>query len=186
MQQPGPSSPPHGPPPGMSVPPSPTRSPSFNFGGALTAAGTADGPTRIRARDMFMLMAMWMERFPAPPPVFPAGAPRPTGCCVVDPRERVLVLECGGEAHAIVRALLRADSDLLGADVWVAARSLLMSPPMITHATREQAHHDTQNKKYKQQDKQLRLPHALLHVRQGHGAGGHPQNLLLSRPPLGA
>jgi hypothetical protein len=63
-----------------------------------------------------MLLALWMERFPlSRAPIFPSA--RPTGCVIVDPRERVLVLECTGEAHAIVRALLRADSDLLGADV---------------------------------------------------------------------
>eukprot|EP00842_Homolaphlyctis_polyrhiza_P005845 jgi/Hompol1/6261/HPOL_004925-RA len=66
---------------------------------------------------MFMLMALWMERFPAKHPPVTSFAVRPTGCVLVSPTERVLALESTGEAHAIVRAILRSHMDPRGCDM---------------------------------------------------------------------
>jgi hypothetical protein len=64
--------------------------------------------TRIPSRDMFMLFALWMEKFPLenPLPDFPnvQCKARKTGCVIVDSKDRVVSLDSTGNAHAIVRA----------------------------------------------------------------------------------
>lgn len=74
--------------------------------------------TRIHSRDMFMLMALWMEKYPRRIPVT-SHAVRPTGCVLVDARDRVVALECTGEAHAIVRAILKCAQNTQGCDIYV-------------------------------------------------------------------
>jgi len=73
--------------------------------------------TRIRSRDAFMLMALWMERYPYPQPL--TNAAKPTGCVLVTPQERIISLQHNGEAHAIVRALLFSNIDPRGCDIYV-------------------------------------------------------------------
>jgi deoxycytidylate deaminase len=41
------------------------------------------------------------------------------GCVLVDPRDRILSLQCSGESHAIVRAILSAPRDPHGCDIYV-------------------------------------------------------------------
>jgi hypothetical protein len=74
----------------------------------------------MRSRDMFMLMALWMEKFPMDPlPLFRGrlGEARPTGCVLVDSKERIVGLDHTGESHAIVRAILSCSMDPRGFDV---------------------------------------------------------------------
>jgi hypothetical protein len=73
--------------------------------------------SRIRSRDAFMLMSMWMESFPHAPPK--TNDSRPTGCLLVSPQDRILVMEHSGESHAIVRAILKSTIDPLGCDIYV-------------------------------------------------------------------
>jgi deoxycytidylate deaminase len=67
---------------------------------------------------MFMLLALWMEMYPRET-VITSQAVRPTGCVIVDERDRIIALEHTGEAHAIVRAVLNCNADLKGSDVFV-------------------------------------------------------------------
>ena len=76
--------------------------------------------TRIRSRDMFMLMALWMEKYPADPaPTYQnqIGQARATGCVLVDTKDRIVALDRTGESHAIVRAILSCPSDPRGFDM---------------------------------------------------------------------
>ena len=76
--------------------------------------------TRIRSRDMFMLIALWMEKYPNIPSVFQGrnGEARPTGCVLVDSRDRIVAMDHTGESHAIVRAILGCMEDPRGFDVY--------------------------------------------------------------------
>ncbi|XJO71308.1 hypothetical protein BDV3_000846 [Batrachochytrium dendrobatidis] len=77
--------------------------------------------TRIRSRDTFMLMALWMELYPCSSTPKTSQVVRPTGCVLVDTRDRVIALESTGEAHAIVRAILRCPYDPRGCDMFPCA-----------------------------------------------------------------
>ncbi|KAJ3382862.1 Cytidine and dCMP deaminase domain-containing protein 1 [Lobulomyces angularis] len=88
----------------------------------------SNSSTRIRSRDAFMLIALWMQLFPKP--VF-FNAAQPTGnnkfkfakirkgVVLVSAEERILVADSNGEAHAIVRALLNSPVPPKGCDVYV-------------------------------------------------------------------
>jgi pyrimidine deaminase RibD-like protein len=65
-----------------------------------------------------MLMALWMEIYPRPTPLTSQNV-RPTGCILVDSRDRVVALERTGEAHAVVRAILGSAVDVRGCEVYV-------------------------------------------------------------------
>ncbi|KAL2911886.1 hypothetical protein HK105_208606 [Polyrhizophydium stewartii] len=103
--------------------------------------------TRIRSRDVFMLMALWMERHPGRTPAAATpgargaapslGTPqsvRPTGCVLVDPRDRVVALESTGESHAIVRAILRCPHDPRGCDIYVSRFPCAMCAKFMVQA----------------------------------------------------
>jgi hypothetical protein len=77
--------------------------------------------TRIRSKDMFMLIALWMEKYPlSPPPLFQnrLGEARSTGCVLVDPKERIVGLNHTGESHSIVRVILQCPVDPRGFDMY--------------------------------------------------------------------
>ncbi|KAJ3311418.1 hypothetical protein HDV04_004020 [Boothiomyces sp. JEL0838] len=76
----------------------------------------ANNATRVRSRDMFMLVALWMELFPQPKAKTLYGV-RPTGCVLVDSRDRILSLQCTGESHSIVKAILSSPVDPIGCDM---------------------------------------------------------------------
>ncbi|KAH6582619.1 hypothetical protein BASA60_001864 [Batrachochytrium salamandrivorans] len=95
---------------------------------------TCNSSTRIRSRDAFMLMALWMERCPRQAPLVTSLEVRPTGCVLVDPRDRVLVLESTGEAHAIVRAILQCVQDPRGCDIYVSRFPCAMCVKVMVQA----------------------------------------------------
>ncbi|KAJ3325364.1 Cytidine and dCMP deaminase domain-containing protein 1 [Boothiomyces sp. JEL0866] len=76
----------------------------------------ANNATRVRSRDMFMLIALWMELFPQPKAKTLYGV-RPSGCVLVDSRDRILSLQCTGESHSIVKAILSSPVDPIGCDM---------------------------------------------------------------------
>ena len=73
---------------------------------------------RIRSRDMFMLTALWMELYPSTKHKT-IHSVRPTGCVLVDQRDRIISLQYTGETHAIVRAILTSPVDPYGCDMYV-------------------------------------------------------------------
>jgi hypothetical protein len=67
---------------------------------------------------MFMLTALWMEFYPTTE-YKTVHSVRPTGCVLVDQRDRIISLQCTGESHAIVRAILKSPIDPHGCDMYV-------------------------------------------------------------------
>ncbi|KAJ3331039.1 Cytidine and dCMP deaminase domain-containing protein 1, partial [Kappamyces sp. JEL0680] len=93
----------------------------------------ANNDTRVRARDAFMLIALWMELYPVRPSKT-AVAVRPVGCVLVDPRDRILSLQYSGEAHAIVRAILKSPVDPHGCDIYVSRFPCSLCTKMMVQA----------------------------------------------------
>ncbi|KAI8893510.1 cytidine deaminase-like protein [Globomyces pollinis-pini] len=93
----------------------------------------ANNSHRVRSRDMFMLMALWMEWYPSPI-TKTLYAVRPTGCVLVDQRDRVIGLQYTGESHSIVRAILNCPVDPRGFDIYVSRFPCSMCTKMMVQA----------------------------------------------------
>lgn len=75
----------------------------------------ANKATQVRSKDIFMLMALWMEQYPSQ--IKSSTSVRPTGCLLVDKSDRIIALQSTGESHAIVRAILKSRMDPTGCDM---------------------------------------------------------------------
>jgi deoxycytidylate deaminase len=93
----------------------------------------ANSANRVRSRDMFMLMALWMELYPSNPTKTQTSV-RPTGCVLVDQRDRILSLQHTGESHSIVRAILSSPIDPQGCDIYVSRFPCSMCMKMMVQA----------------------------------------------------
>ncbi|KAI9202646.1 cytidine deaminase-like protein [Polychytrium aggregatum] len=79
----------------------------------------ANASNRIRSKDMFMLIALWMEKHPNQHAVSLSDSALPTGAVLVDAQDHIVTLETTGASHAIVRAILSASIDPQGCDIYV-------------------------------------------------------------------
>ena len=102
----------------------------------------ANSSNRIRSKDAYMLMALWMEMFPIDEKLerLPPSTKR-TGCILVSPQEKVLrfgisnlIIEHNGAAHAIHRAILNSKVDPRGCDLYVSRFPCSMCVKLIVQA----------------------------------------------------
>ncbi|KAI8904009.1 cytidine deaminase-like protein [Gorgonomyces haynaldii] len=90
---------------------------------------------RLSPRDMFMIMALWMEQYPTKQQDRKTSqAVRATGCVLVDPRDRIIALDRTGEAHAVVRALMRSAVDPRGCDIYMSRFPCPLCTKMMVQA----------------------------------------------------
>jgi pyrimidine deaminase RibD-like protein len=76
----------------------------------------ANKASQISSKDIFMLMALWMEKYPSLEPKTSQSV-RKTGCVLVDKNDRILSLQSTGETHAIIRSILTSKIDPKGCDM---------------------------------------------------------------------
>ncbi|KAJ1558573.1 Cytidine and dCMP deaminase domain-containing protein 1 [Nowakowskiella sp. JEL0078] len=86
---------------------------------------THEESNRMRSRDMFMLLALWMELYPnfdnktdslLDNKLHSINA---IGAVLVSRNDRIIALEITKNAHAPVRAILRSPADAVGCDIYV-------------------------------------------------------------------